>query len=145
LSFFWYGGDKFESPVISALGDLTDYDYAVSMLGDSGRNETADVFVEIDGLGRVLDSQADFDGNGSVDGADFLLWQRTFKSTVHLQADANHNGVVESDDLLAWKNDFGLEFIGSASSTVPEPASRSLVACVFLSVVGAWRSNSFRH
>ena len=142
LSFFWYGGRKFESPVISALGDLTDYDFAVSMLGDSGSQDAADVFAVIEGLSRVLDSPADFDGNLSVDGADFLLWQRTLGSTVNLQADANNNGLVDSEDLQAWKNDFGLKFIAPAALAVPEPASCAIAAWILILVFGIRGSDS---
>jgi hypothetical protein len=45
----------------------------------------------------------DFDGDGDVDGADFLRWQRTFGSTQDLAADASGNGIVDGADLDIWK------------------------------------------
>jgi hypothetical protein len=45
---------------------------------------------------------ADFDGNGVVDGADFLTWQRntgTLLGATHAQGDANGDGSIDVDDL----------------------------------------------
>lgn len=44
----------------------------------------------------------DYDGDGDVDGRDFLAWQRSYGSTVNLAADGDHNNVVDSGDLAMW-------------------------------------------
>jgi hypothetical protein len=70
---------------------------------------------------------ADYNDDGVIDGADFLLWQRTFGNnvTAFSGADGNGNGVVDAPDLALWKTGFGTATpIGSAATVaVPEPSS----------------------
>ena len=67
---------------------------------------------------------ADFDGDGDVDAADLMTWQRGFGSgTVPAEGDANNDGVVDAADLAIWKSQFGAD--GEKSTplvAVPEPA-----------------------
>jgi hypothetical protein len=75
-------------------------------------------------------NNADFNGNGVVDGADFLAWQRGFgltgqpnKST----GDANGDGAVTAADLAIWKQQFGTNpGAAAAVASVPEPATGAL-------------------
>lgn len=79
-------------------------------------------------MDRVLDffgvaapaPTGDFSGDGVVDGADFLAWQRGFGAANPTLADgdADRNGVVDSADLAVWIEQFG----GSV------PASKTLVS-----------------
>lgn len=86
-------------------------------------------------------NNADFNGNGIVDGADFLAWQRGFgltgqpnKST----GDANGDGNVTAADLTIWKQQFGTNpGAAVAVAAVPEPATGAL-AVGALAVV-TWR------
>ncbi len=66
---------------------------------------------------------ADFDGNGAVDGADFLRWQRGLGKTnaVTSDGDANGDGVVNGLDLPPWRAQFG----ASASEAAAAPAATS--------------------
>jgi hypothetical protein len=54
-------------------------------------------------------NSADFDGDGDVDGRDFLLWQRGFGKTNAAQGDgdADHDGVVNAIDLTVWQDQYG--------------------------------------
>jgi endonuclease I len=68
----------------------------------------------------------DFNGDGAVDGADFLAWQRGVGGEASLATgDANDDGVVDGLDLEIWSNQFGGT---SGVNAVPEPAPPSLVA-----------------
>ena len=50
-----------------------------------------------DVLTNVTVDDADFDGNGTVDGADFLIWQRGSGAAGGLnQGDANNDGIVNA-------------------------------------------------
>ncbi|QDS98846.1 hypothetical protein [Adhaeretor mobilis] len=70
---------------------------------------------------------ADFDGNGSVGGEDFLIWQRGVATgTTHAEGDANLDGVVDSGDLAVWESQYGTTLLASATS-VPEPTSLLLL------------------
>ncbi len=78
-------------------------------------------------------TDADFDGDGDVDGADFLIWQRGVGSgTSQSQGDANFSGAVDGVDLGIWKTEFGTPQSLVATTAIPEPAScaLSLVALV---------------
>jgi hypothetical protein len=69
----------------------------------------------------------DFDGDGDVDGGDFLVWQRGVGST--------HNAAT----LATWRSNFGAGGAEGAAGGVPEPASAILATLVAACVVGAVR------
>lgn len=74
---------------------------------------------------------ADFNGNGRVDGADFLTWQRNFGKTGGIKADgdANGDGNVNGVDLAAWKAGFGsVAASAAASSSASASSSAALMA-----------------
>jgi len=61
----------------------------------------------------------DFDGDGDVDGNDFLTWQR---------------GAASSSDLADWETNFGLSdgaLASASSASVPEPSTWMLAAVLF--------------
>jgi hypothetical protein len=90
-------------------------------------------------LGR---HSADFNGDGQVDGADFLAWQRGFAlvaQTDPTQGDANGDGVVDAADLAAWQAEFGAAAIASANVAVPEPAAGAWLAFLLCGSMAATR------
>lgn len=84
---------------------------------------------------RVFTPQlaGDFNKNGVVDAADYVVWRNTLNQTgVGLPADGNNNGVIDSGDYTVWRSNFGHTGSGSASGAgasvlnnvaggVPEP------------------------
>jgi hypothetical protein len=80
-------------------------------------------------------ANADFNSDGVVDGADFLIWQRGFGTGSTLgQGDANGSGTVDASDLAIWKGAFGGSSVAAAGS-VPEPSS-AVLAAVFIGFAG---------
>jgi|GEM_PF-5169435 len=81
----------------------------------------------------------DFDGNGSVEFADFLILSANFGSETesYSDGDANCDGSVGFDDFLALSSNFG-ESLAAANATqsVPEPASYLTYTVL---VFAAWR------
>jgi hypothetical protein len=74
-------------------------------------------------------ANADFNGDGSVDGADFLTWQRGFGTTtggILTGGDANGDGAINGADLTIWKDQFGSAATPVAGA-VPEPGALGLV------------------
>ena len=58
----------------------------------------------------VAAANADFDGNQTVNGADFLAWQRGYGATTGAQlaeGDSDADGDVDADDLAHWEQAFG--------------------------------------
>lgn len=83
----------------------------------------------------------DYDANGTVDGSDFLLWQRTLGAevTAGSGADGSGNGFVDAADLGVWRDHFGetASAVRVSASNVPEPASITLLLglCVGIRLV----------
>lgn len=90
----------------------------------------------------------DYNRNGVVDAADYLVWRRTRNTSVtaNTGADGSGNGFVDDSDYLIWRNNFGnvrgtASGAGSgslAASGVPEPGSAFLMLCGGL-MFGAYR------
>jgi hypothetical protein len=91
--------------------------------------------VRVDFLGQPTIVSADFDASGSVDGGDFLIWQRGLGITggaSRQDGDANLDGGVDAGDLDEWRSAFGSGAGGGTTSTaalaVTTPSSAGLVA-----------------
>ena len=91
---------------------------------------------------KVALSPTDFDGNGVVDGADFLAWQRGYGKAAGAQpadGDADRDGDVDAADLAAWRSAFSGANSATAMNAVPEPATGTLVALGAVSLLIAAR------
>lgn len=76
---------------------------------------------------------ADFNGDGIVDGADFMVWQRNSSKLVNASnadGDADGDGDVDADDLSILNSLYGTSVAppmsASVVAAVPEPASVAL-------------------
>jgi hypothetical protein len=80
----------------------------------------------------------DFDDNGVVNAADYIVWRKTLGSTTDLRADANLNRVIDAADYQLWRSNFGASGTsGGASITnapVPEPTTSLLLIAGLLFV-----------
>ena len=72
----------------------------------------------------------DYNGNGIVDAADYIIWRKTLGSTTDLRANGDNTGAsagkIDQADYLAWKSNFGHIASGAAAGSlaaVPEPTS----------------------
>ncbi|WP_148074804.1 polysaccharide lyase 6 family protein [Bythopirellula goksoeyrii] len=74
-------------------------------------------------LANSLPASADFDGDGDVDGHDFLAWQR-----------GDAPGGATPENLQLWQAQYGNPTLVAANSAVPEPNSMCLIlgAVLFL-------------
>jgi hypothetical protein len=105
------------------VGDNTAYNGAVA-------NGTP-LVLELSGsvTGTVLHA-GDFDGDGDVDGADFVAWQTNFpkeSGAILAQGDADADGDVDGADFVVWQTNFPFPS-GSGTSPVPEPGSLLIAA-----------------
>lgn len=79
--------------------------------------------------GVSIATNADFDGDGDIDGDDYLIWQRGFGigSPGLADGDANGDGSVNALDLEAWSQQFGSQPLAPSLSQVPEPTTLLLI------------------
>jgi hypothetical protein len=79
-------------------------------------------------------SNGDYNQNGIVDAADYIVWRETSgQSGVGLAADGNGDNQVNTADFSYWRSKFGQTVLGSGStaefsggSPVPEPSTALL-------------------
>ena len=76
----------------------------------------------------------DFNGNGTVDAADYVVWRDNLGAGDESALGGNGNGTggVDQADYLVWKNNFGSTNGSGNSVAIPEPAAMSLVALTAL-------------
>jgi hypothetical protein len=85
----------------------------------------------------------DFDQNGVVDAADFIVWQRDLSMNGgSLSADGNGDGIVNAADLGVWRMHLGESTIGGSLRSVPEPIGLPMFLAAFASLVGLRRAKS---
>jgi hypothetical protein len=104
-----------------------------AMAGPGSFGNSGIAAFSFDVLTTIPVANGDFDDNGVVDGADFLLWQRNFG--VSGQGDGNNDGVVDGADLQIWTAQFGSSAAAGAAGVVPEPAAATLLAIALLAAV----------
>ncbi len=90
----------------------------------------------------------DYNRNGVVDTADYLVWRKSQDETgYHLAADGDGNGVVNMLDYSIWRGHFGQVWSGGSGAgetvTIPEPTSAWLLIAV-LTTMRIWASANYR-
>jgi hypothetical protein len=68
----------------------------------------------------------DYNHNGTVDAADYVVWRRTLNQTgvpAGSGADGSANGTIDADDYTFWRQRFGNSAGLGAGPAVPEPAA----------------------
>ncbi|MCA9234417.1 MAG: sulfatase-like hydrolase/transferase [Planctomycetales bacterium] len=131
-----------ESGFAPAVGDS--YDLLFASAGVSGRFDSIAlpdagqfewlVEYEANAVNATLILGADFNDDGAVNGADFLIWQRGLGQTgqtSNANGDADGNGVVDQNDLRIWSSQYGTTPVAGVTTlgAVPEPSSRLVALC----------------
>jgi beta-glucanase (GH16 family) len=79
----------------------------------------------------------DYNRDGIVDAADYVVWRHAYTSSYESRADGDHNLTLDESDFDIWKSNFGRSAAWSAQAAfvaVPEPATLSLVLAAVLAV-----------
>ncbi|HEY3393854.1 MAG TPA: dockerin type I domain-containing protein [Lacipirellulaceae bacterium] len=93
----------------------------------------------------------DYNGNGVVDAADYVIWRKTLNQTVPEPgdgADGDRSGIIDQGDYDFWRMQFGevvpLPVSGSGHiAAVPEPATSGLLLFATLLALGRWPRKRF--
>lgn len=78
----------------------------------------------------------DYNGDGIVDAADYVVWRKTLGTTDDLRADGNGNFIIDTGDFAVWRSAFGTLYnFGSGAAvggSVPEsgPSYFVIFGCV---------------
>ncbi|MBX3433679.1 MAG: PEP-CTERM sorting domain-containing protein [Pirellulales bacterium] len=132
------GTTSFNNATLFNLGKIFDAGYTASgvtfeflLAGGTDFTEGVVVFGDLPTVG----TPGDFDGDGDVDGSDFLRWQRGLSP----------NGAT-STDLNIWRSHFGAAVPSVAGSLVaiPEPTSWMLLLCLSSAAAIAGRARNRR-
>jgi hypothetical protein len=87
---------------------------------DLWRTDPANNYViQLSPLPAPAQALGDFNGDGRVDGRDFLEWQR-----------GNSPNSFSAADLVEWQTGYGTTPALSANLSVPEPTSFGIAACL---------------
>lgn len=82
------------------------------------------------------DPNGDFNGDGIVNLADYVVWRNEMGATgLLLAADGDNNGVVDAADYALWKSQFGMSFAAVEGVSVPEPSAAALVGLLTLAAL----------
>ena len=83
----------------------------------------------------------DFNGDGTVDAADYVVWSDNRGAGDESALGGNGDGIggVGQSDYLLWKNSFGNTSGSGSSAAIPEPAALSLLLVTALSVLVGYR------
>ena len=119
--------------VLTTTGGIVDNSLSLSLAG-AGAGSFTGVSVVGNNLmllvGGSTSVPGDYNGNGSVDAADYTVWQDSIGETVTngTGADGVADGTINNLDYLFWKTQFTNAGSGSGSgAAVPEPSSLALV------------------
>ena len=139
---FLLGNSIFGNGRSESLGNVFDVSGDPNSLGFVYRN--ADTGAVATGDIEFVLSDADFDGSSTVDGNDFLIWQRGFGlggQTDNSNGDADGSGTVDNADLAVWEGQYGTSPL-SAVAAVPEPTTGSLIGLALASSILGYRRKS---
>jgi GH25 family lysozyme M1 (1,4-beta-N-acetylmuramidase) len=93
-------------------------------------------------------SNGDYNNNGIVDAADYVLWRNTMGNSTNpgVAADGDLSGVIDDGDYTTWRTSFGNAVpnvpagAGAGFASVPEPASTLLLIIATLTILSGGRS-----
>jgi T5SS/PEP-CTERM-associated repeat protein len=136
-------GDVF--PILTAAGGVTGSLNLVAPPALPGGMQW-DLDVNSSNVSLSVVATGDYNGNGVVDSADYVVWRNSQNQQgAGLAADSNGDGIVNGTDYNFWRSRFG-NVVGSglsAGSAVPEPAA--MTSLVFIGAMTSfvrWRAKS---
>jgi hypothetical protein len=135
-----YGGTLTGTfPTFDDLVDSPAGPNTVKLSINYGLGSASSIVLKVDSIQTA--HAGDFDGDGDVDGADFVAWQTNFPTAsgaTLAQGDADGDGDVDGADFVVWQTNFPFT-PGPGASPVPEPQTALLAAIAGLALVAVGR------
>jgi len=121
----WFGSAPTEGSSISSV--------SISAQNSSGDYVVDQVFVRMIG-----GTTGDYNNDGVVNAADYVVWRKTLGSFSELAADGDGSGNISVHDYNVWRQNFGNPTINASNvaSNAPEPTPVAVAAIVFGWVLG---------
>jgi CubicO group peptidase (beta-lactamase class C family) len=92
-------------------------------------------------IALVPELPGDFNRDGVVDVADYVVWRKNFGASVNLPNETMSLGLVDQADFNVWRSHFGQTSLSGSSTnadaTIPEPASIMLLLLGMLAMYSA--------
>jgi hypothetical protein len=121
---------------------------AVGVSGDGrsitgwGLNPAGNTEAWIAYLGPAATLLGDYNNNGAVDAADYVVWRNSVGQTGSgLAADSDASGTIDAGDYNLWRASFGRTAAGAAAvdgrhvnGAIPEPSALVLIASAVASI-----------
>lgn len=107
---------------------------------DQGLSDVTDVITYT--LATPPSVSGDYNGDGTVNAADYTIWRDTLGSTTDLRANGDNTGVsenvIDQADYNFWTSQFGTG-ASALSTAVPEPSAVSLLVAASAVIGVVWR------
>ena len=117
---------------------------ALNELTDANASPLPIQVTDVGSVTVIIATTGDYNHNGVVDAADYVIWRDTLGSTTNLAADGNQNGTVDANDYQVWRSNFGhTGSHGLGAFSVPEPSSIAL-SLTWLAMSSLLAGRSFR-
>ncbi len=118
------------------MDEFAVYDKRLDDPNNDGDMSDSRILPHFNALNLYTVIDGDFNGDGNVNGADFLRWQQGESPNQEFQT-----GAVSAGDLADWGANFGAmaPAFGAAAAAVPEPSSLLLACTVALSLAARRR------
>jgi hypothetical protein len=83
------------------------------------------MYLQVSGTGPSVGVLGDYNDNGTVDAADYVLW----RNGGPLENEGNNPGVIDQADYDFWRSRFGaMSGVGGGLTAIPEPTTSILGA-----------------
>jgi hypothetical protein len=118
-------GAPLEGTIGSAIQSINISAYGTG----SSSNGSKELFFDNMTVSSAAGIPGDYNSNGSVDAADYIIWRKTRNQAgIGLPADGNGNNVVDSGDYNVWRSHFGANAtgVGVVMMNVPESSSTAI-------------------
>jgi hypothetical protein len=100
-----------------------------------------------DGALLIPSVLGDYNRDGTVDAADYVVWQDELRQGPG-RADGNHDGAVDTSDYDVWKTHFGQAAANGAfanATSIPEPATLTIILIGILPILFGRLAASVRY